>query len=286
MRASGAISSGLAGTVLLSAVAAGAVERFTGDAYNVGSNALLYHETQYLHASGGADRVVLYRCPDGRAFARKRVHESGDVQAPDFDLIDARLGYREGVRENGAQRQVYVQRRSNLPEQAGPLSVPADGVIDTGFEAFAQRHWDALVQGETLRFPYLVPSRRTFYQFKVNRTDAAAASGRTMTIRLAAGNWLSFLLPHIDVVYDLASHHVVHYEGLSNIRGDDGKNYQVRSEFPIIAAGREVPQAEVDAALSAPLVSSCTATDSTVSGGGQSTVPEVTTSAQARNPNP
>ncbi len=285
MRASNAILYPLAGAMLLSAVAAAAAERFTGDAYSIGSNALLYHETQYLLASDGAERVVLYRCPDGRAFARKRVRESGDVQAPDFDLVDARLGYREGVRANGAQRQVYVQRRSNLPEQADLLSVPADGVIDTGFDAFAQRHWDALVKGETLRFPYLVPSRRTFYQFKVNRTDAGA-SGRTMSIRLAAGNWLSFLLPHIDVVYDIAARRVVHYEGLSNIRGDDGKNYQVRSEYPVIAGGREVPQAEVEAALSVPLVSSCTAADGSVSAGGQSTVPEVMTSAQARNPNP
>jgi hypothetical protein len=150
---------------------------------------------------------------------------------------------------------------------------------------FAQRHWDALVKGETLRFPYLVPSRRTFYQFKVGRTDANT-NGSTMTIRLSAGNWFSFLLPHIDVVYDIASHRILHYEGLSNIRGSDGKNYKVRSEYPVIAGGREVPRSEVDAALVTPLVSSCTPTDSRVSGGGHSTVPEVTTSAQARNPNP
>lgn len=274
----------LTAAMLLSTVPVGAAERFSGDAYSMAGDALLYHETQYL-SDGGADRVVLYRCPDGRAFARKRVRQSGDVQAPDFDLVDARLGYREGVREGGAQREVYVQRRADLPEQADRLNVPADGVIDTGFDMFAQRHWDALVKGQTLRFPYLVPSRRTFYQFKVNRTDARA-DGRTMTIRLSAGNWFSFLLPHIDVVYDIASHRVVHYEGLSNIRGNDGKNYQVRSEFPAIAGGREVPRSEVDAALVTPLVSSCTATDSSVSGTGQSTVPEVTMSSQARNPNP
>jgi hypothetical protein len=274
----------LAATMLLSTAIAGAAERFSGDAYSLTGNALLYRETQYL-SDGGADRVVLYTCPDGRAFARKRVRESGDVQAPDFDLVDARLGYREGVRESGTQREVYVQRRADMPEQADRLTVPADGVIDTGFDTFAQRHWDALMKGETLRFPYLVPSRRTFYQFKVNRTDARA-DGRTMTIRLSAGNWFSFLLPHIDVVYDIASHRVVHYEGLSNIRGENGKNYQVRSEYPLIAGGREVPRSEVDAALATPLVSSCTATDNSVSGRGQSTVPEVTIAAQARNPNP
>jgi hypothetical protein len=272
------------GVVLLAACTAGAAERFSGDAYSIAGNALLYHETQYLSA-GGAERVVLYRCLDGRAFARKRVRPSGNMQAPDFDLVDARLGYREGVRDRGAQREVYVQRRASMPEQSDLLSVPNDGVIDTGFDVFAQRHWDALLRGDTLRFPYLVPSRRTFYQFKVSRTDAGTA-GRTMTIRLSASNWFSFLLPHIDVTFDIASRRVVHYEGLSNIRGDDGKNYQVRADYPAIAGGLQVAQAEVDAALGMPLASSCTAADSTVSAGGQPTVPEVTTSNRARNPNP
>jgi hypothetical protein len=279
-----AISGAVVIALLLGSGAAAAAGRFSGDAYSAAGNALLYHETQYLLA-GGAERLVLYRCPDGRAFARKRVRESGNMQAPDFDLVDARLGYREGVRDRGAQREVYVQRRANMPEQADLLSVPADGVIDTGFDTFAQRHWDALLRGDTLRFPYLVPSRRTFYQFKVSRIDAGTAR-QTMTIRLAASNWLSFLLPHIDVTFDLASRRVVHYEGLSNIRGDDGKNYQVRADYPAVGNGLEVAQAEVDAALDTPLASSCTAADNTVSAGGQATVPEVTTSAQARNPNP
>ena len=275
---------GAAAAMMLAVGIAGAAERFSGDAYSAAGSALLYHETQYLYA-GGAERVVLYRCPDGRAFARKHVHESGNSQAPDFDLVDARLGYREGVRDRGVQREVYVQRRAGLAEQSDLLNVPNDGVIDSGFDAFAQRHWDALLRGDTLRFPYLVPSRRTFYQFKVNRTDSGAAK-RTMTIRLSASNWFAFLLPHIDVVYDIAARRVVHYEGLSNIRGDDGKNYQVRSEFPVIANGQEVAQSEVDTALSTPLASSCTATDSTVSARGQPTVPEVMTSNQTRNPNP
>jgi hypothetical protein len=202
MSLSSAMSRAVVVALLLGAGAAAAAERFSGDAYSAAGNALLYRETQYLFA-GGAERLVLYRCPDGRAFARKRVRESGNMQAPDFDLVDARLGYREGVRDRGVQREVYVQRRANLPEQADLLSVPADGVIDTGFDAFAQRHWDALLRGDTLRFPYLVPSRRTFYQFKVSRTDGGTPA-HTMTIRLSASNWLSFLLPHIDVTFDLS----------------------------------------------------------------------------------
>jgi hypothetical protein len=40
-----------------------------------GGGALLYREQHLLRSAGGRprERLVMYRCPDGRAFARKRV---------------------------------------------------------------------------------------------------------------------------------------------------------------------------------------------------------------------
>jgi len=269
---------------LLAAAPLGAVERVSGDAYSLDGNQLLYHETHWLYA-GGERRVVLYRCPDGRAFARKRVRPSGDAQAPDFDLVVAPLGYREGAHDRGAQREVYVQRRSDRPLLTDSVGVPPGGVIDAGFEAFAQRHWDALLRGDSVRFEYLVPSRRAFYHFKAYRIDAADMQHR-MTVRIALGFWFSFLLPHVDMTWDVASRRIVRYEGLSNLRGADGRNLRVRTVFPTIATVHDVPQAEVDAALAAPLAPSCARADTRLSAAGQSAVPEVTAAASARNANP
>ena len=238
-------------------------ESFSGSAYAMDSNQLLYRETHYLFSgNSGGERVVLYQCPDGRAFARKRSRDDGDAQAPDFDLVDARVGYREGVRRNGAQREVYVQRSAAQAEQADPLQLPADGVIDTGFEAFARLHWAALVRGDTLPFDYLVPSRRKFYAFKVTRIDLPAAPAGSVTLRLASSSWLSFLLPHIDVSYDLQTHRLVRYEGLSNVRDvKTGKNYRVHYEYPKVAVVHDIAPAQIQAALTTPLAANCTPTD-------------------------
>lgn len=265
----------LAFALTLPAAAETVPESFSGNAYAIDSDSLLYRETHFLYAGDrGAERIVLYRCPDGRAFARKRSRDEGNAQAPDFDLVDARLGYREGVRERGGRREVYVQRTANQPEQSDTLRLPADGVIDTGFDAFAQAHWGELMRGKTLRFNFLVPSRRTFFGFKVSRVDnPVAAPPGSITFRLASSSWISFLLPHIDVSYDTATHQVVHYEGLSNIRGPNGKNYQVRYDYPKIGMVHEVAQADVAAALSTPLASSCTLADNPVSGSGHATLP-------------
>ena len=110
-----------------------AAEISAGDAYDLKSGALLFREMHYRYtAKDMPQQLVLYQCPDGRPFARKLSHEDGDAQAPDFDLIDARLNYHEGVRRRADRREVYVQRSESLPELVDPLAVPVDGVIDHG----------------------------------------------------------------------------------------------------------------------------------------------------------
>jgi len=254
----------------LPGVAEQLTESFSGSAYAMDSNQLLYRETHYLFAGdNGGERVVLYQCPDGRAFARKRSRDDGNAQAPDFDLVDARVGYREGVRRNGDQREVYVQRTAAQAEQADPLRLPADGVIDTGFESFARLHWDALVRGDTLAFDYLVPSRRKFFAFKVGKIDLPTAPPGSVTFRLESSSWLSFLLPHIDVSYDLATRRLVHYEGLSNVRDvKTGKNYRVHYEYPKIAVAHDIAPAQIQDALTTPMAANCTAADKLVSANG------------------
>ncbi len=254
----------------LPALAEQLTESFSGSAYAMDSNQLLYRETHYIFSGDqGGERIVLYQCPDGRAFARKRSRDDGNAQAPDFDLVDARVGYREGVRRNGDQREVYVQRTAAQAEQADPLQLPADGVIDTGFEAFARLHWDELVRGDTLPFAYLVPSRRKFFAFNVVKIDLPTAPAGSVTFRLASSSWLSFLLPHIDVSYDLSTRRLVHYEGLSNVRDvKTGKNYRVHYEYPKIAVAHDVAPAQIQAALAEPLAVNCTAADNVVSATG------------------
>lgn len=237
-----------------SGYASAAAELYAGDAYDLKTGELLFREAHYRYGAGDtAQQLVLYRCPDGRPFARKLSRDDGDAQAPDFDLVDARLNYHEGVRRLAERREVYVKRTADLPEQVDPLVVPHDGVIDVGFDEFARRHWDELASGKALSLPFLVPSRRVFYSFNAKMDSAISAT--TMTVRLSLGAWYAFLVPHIDVIYDRASHRLLRYEGLSNIRNAAGKSYNVRIEFPHTPAS--TTQDQIDGALGAPLTASC-----------------------------
>src|SRR5690348_10280487 len=99
--------------LLAGTVAAEPIRSARGDAYD-GDGRLLFRQTHYWYAEAGEPRgFTLYACPDGHAFAR-RISDYGTHPAtPDFALEIAHTGYREGVRSDGTQRIVYVQRRAD-----------------------------------------------------------------------------------------------------------------------------------------------------------------------------
>jgi len=75
-------------------------------------------------------RPALYRRASGEPFARKWVRDVGLDEFPDFELLEARDGYREGVRTHDGRSQ------------------RTQAVADAGSDAFVRNHW---IEGEPAR---------------------------------------------------------------------------------------------------------------------------------------
>jgi len=103
--------------------AAQQVLRQEGRAYAPADGRLLYRETHWLQGPPTArSRLVLYRCADGRAFARKWMTPQGSPQTPDFAFEDARNGYQEGLQVT-AGTLVYARNRPRLLQFSGTGNV-------------------------------------------------------------------------------------------------------------------------------------------------------------------
>ena len=248
--------------ILVAALAAptspGAASHFTGIARARADGPMLYREDHYRYGPADARRgLVLYRCPDGTPFARKTTRDA-DAMAPDFALDDAQNGYREGVRTRDGQRRVYVHRVGGDTTRSAPLPAVDQPVIDSGFNAFVHAHWDALVTGRTLKMQFLVPSRLTFLDFRIQRhRDAEAAARGIMVVRLELDRWFAFALPHIDVGYDLKTRTLRRFRGLSNLRDSHGNNVKVQLTYPPGLRGTDVTPEQIQAAQTVPLVGRC-----------------------------
>ena len=235
---------------------------YDGTAVDSDDGRVLYRESHYLAMEGASvlERLVLYRCADGQPFARKRVAPVLDSPwLPEFDLTDARLGYREGVDAKGKMFEVFVQETAQEAIERETLEkVPSDLVGDAGFDRFVQDHWDALVAGQTVRFNFLVPSRLDYLGFKVKQVGEERIDNRPVRVfRLALGGLLGLIVSGIDVSYDADSRILMRFQGLSNVRDPEGDNYVARIDFPSDARRSEGNANALEAARTVPLATAC-----------------------------
>jgi hypothetical protein len=223
-----------------------------------GGGALLYREQHLLRSEGGRprERLVLYRCADGRAFARKLLDYAASAQAPAFALDDRRAGYREGMRRLGARVELYVQARGDAVERVATLPA-APAVVDAGFDEFVRAHWRELESGQALPLQFALPARGRALSFQLQKLRQARVAGEDATVfRLRLGGLLGLVAPHIDVAYATQSRRLLRFEGLGNLRDAGGRRQlEARIDFP--APPVPAPEAAWRAARAEALVTAC-----------------------------
>jgi hypothetical protein len=197
-----------------------------------GQNAL-YGEHHVLSYRAGrlSERVVLYTCPNGAPFARKKVTYV-DPEAPDYFFDDASNGMQEGVRSHDGARSVFFRANRTDPEKSAPLPTVAELVVDAGFDEFIRAHWSALMNGDQVPLHFLVPSRLQAMNFEVQHLHSDHVDGEPVEVfRLGLTGFLGFFLPGIDVTYETAQHVLVRFDGISDLRDARGDNLQASIVF-------------------------------------------------------
>ncbi len=215
---------------LIAGRAQAALLSIEGIARQPGSDRLLYREEHLLRRDGDRpiERLVLYRCPDGVAFARKRVDYRRSATAPDFELVDAR-GYREGLRREGAQTVVWSGNKPPRPlrASAGPL------VADAGFDEFLRESWPRLAAGESRSLAFVVPAFGRSVPFEVRSLGRKGSGDATVQrFELRLDGLLGTFTPSISVDYAIADRRLRRFVGLTNVRDGRGDQIEARIDFP------------------------------------------------------
>jgi hypothetical protein len=235
------------------------VLEYEGRAYAPEDGRLLYRETHFLYEhEGERKRLVLYRCPEGTPFARKRVSYGDHPLAPAFELVDRRAAYREGMRRQPDGRLEVFFEKSRLG-RSRRAAIPSEEalVADAGFDEFVRRHWDRLASAGEAELSFLVPSRLATARFRVARLGGERLpEGEPATrFRLAVTGFLAWLAPSIEVLYRDRDRWLVRYEGVTNIRDPRGRNLSARIEFD--TGPRAAEPSRLEEARRAPLAEDC-----------------------------
>ena len=235
---------------------------FTGYARDRETRQLHYIESHFVRDAGqkGESRIVLYRCANGtETFARKELSYGEVREEPEFNFLDGRSGYTEGLRRTASGPVVFQREAEKAPAREAKVPPNVAIVSDAGFDEFVRKHWAELETGKTVRFPFLIPSRLDFLTFKVKKNREEPVEGApSSVIRLNLSGVIGWFLPYIEVSYRKIDQVLMRYEGLTNIRDQDGSNMVSLIEFPAkerrtLAAGG----AALEAKKAVPLVARC-----------------------------
>jgi len=239
----------------LVATTVSADERYEGVAYAPDSKRVLYRETHWRYSQGGVDRrLVLYRCPRGEAFARKVVTDSPSATAPDFDFVDARDGYEEGASTRQGKRYVYTRKNAAATRKETALPERTGAIIDAGFDAMIRMRWDALSTNKPLAAPFLLPSRASFLDFRIEPLKQANDAASERRLRMVLDTWYGFAIPPIELRYAVADRRLLEFRGIATIRDSAGRYQNVRIEF---APPAKSDDAERQAAQTQALANRC-----------------------------
>jgi hypothetical protein len=224
-----------------------------GVARNPESNAVLYREQHWLRSAGDrpVERLVLYLCPDGRAFGRKQVDYRRSAAAPAFRFDDVRSGYAEGLRDAHGP-EVFFRPDGGAAEKSAVL-LSKQLVVDAGFDEFIRSHWPVLLTGDAVPLDFALPARQESIGFTVRRVGEARVAGELAWVfRLRLGGILGWVAPHIDVSYGQQSRRLLRFEGVSNVRDDSGRKQLIaRIDFP--QPSRPVEDGQWQGVLKTPL---------------------------------
>lgn len=220
-----------------------------------------YRETHWRYAEGSTQRrLVLYHCSDGRPFARKLMRWLDHTEsAPDFEFLDQRDGYREGLVSDAQGREVFWQANRAADEKRERVWLGSDAVADAGFDSFVRRHWDALIAATPVKAAFLIPSDFNAIPVVVRLAAGAknAKEGPSVTFAVELDRWYAFALPSLSVTYDRYERSLRVFEGAVTVRDDKGRRRWARVEFPADRQAVAVPDGEIAAAATEALVSDC-----------------------------
>lgn len=225
-----------------------------GLARNPESKQAIYTEHHWVRFDQAApqERLVIYRCMDGTAFARKRVNYQASAQAPTFEFVDVRKGYVEGLRYASNKPALWYRPPGKLPEKNSVLSAQ-NLVADAGFNEFIRIHWSKLRTGAALPLRFAIPTRLQAYKFNLKQTKEGVFAGvPAVTYQLKISGLLSLLADPIEVTYDKASRRLLRFQGMSNLRNDAGE-FDLAAQIDFPKPARPAQESEWQQQLAAPL---------------------------------
>lgn len=207
-----------------------------GSAYSIETGQLLYREL-YTGMDDSKSVRVDYVSPQGNTFATKTLVYAGEFFQPSFTFNDSRDNEITSAQFQGAR--LVLAHGMNNSIQETVVQDNAKVVIDAGFDAYIQLHWDKLLAGKKLKFRFAMPTRLGVVDLEVRQIKASESpvynkdyGQEWVYFRIAPARKIASLFADpINLAYEPKGKYLMRYHGRSNLDDDQGGPVDVRIEY-------------------------------------------------------
>ncbi|MCB9497761.1 MAG: hypothetical protein H6686_12815 [Fibrobacteria bacterium] len=206
--------------------------RDVAKAYDESREKLLYVEDRVRRPCPGARSVdsVKYLGPDGSNWGSKVIRWRSDPYLPEVETRLEHLSRRTSIRFEG--KQALVETTKDGKRRRRKVDLPDGAVVDAGIDSWMVANLPRIVAGEELVVPILLPELGKVVDFVASTSNGTDRSKDLVEVTLAPKSLLLRALPvRLKATYRPSSGHLVAYQGISDVRGPDGKNLKVSMRY-------------------------------------------------------
>ena len=220
----------LAGLALTSVAETSETIEFTGNAYDLDSGDLLYTEEHRLERVDGVPQqeTVRYITPEGDTLAQKNM-TYWEPARPAY-----RLTVTDPERTETVEPEANGVRVDSVESGFLDWSDEENYVIDGGFHYFILDHFDTLLDGNSVEFQFLAPTRTRWLGLRLRPTEQA--NGQLILELNVRNRLLSLVISDIELTYDIDTRRLMRYAGLTNLPKPGGGNYSANIEYDYTGA--------------------------------------------------
>lgn len=171
------------------------------------------HTTRYVNGRI-LTSVTNYIDPEGREIAMMKSNYERSVPMPTYVFKDYRRDYEEGLRFRDGKYHIF-NRDPKRGEREKPLGDTKDVYSCQGWHYYVVNHLEELEKDHAFTLKLIFPNKLRSYPFRIEKVGS---SEETMDVRVRFANRvISWLVPHLDLVYNKEDRKLIEFHGVSNI---------------------------------------------------------------------
>ncbi len=188
-----------------------------GEATDPDTGNTLYLEHYYC-SEDALQCSVFYLRPNREVIASKELDYASNPKAPALTFRDYRL-----------DREIIIQNPDT------------NAVVDAGFDNFVRLQWQDLAGGEEVKFPFRLVDRKDPIKMRASKTEGCEDGKLCLEIEL--DSWLlgNFVDP-IQLTYEEGSQRLLRFQGISNLKNDQGRSQTVEIRYRYLEEGGAPPK--------------------------------------------